>query len=113
MPLSRPEGLLQRVDVELLHLHDRLQDSLRPRGIWVAQHLGRDGWDDLPRHPVLILQPAAWSCFTALGKLLPHPVQFRLRLAVHDERHGLGEGELRPAVERAERFCRKFHLGHI
>jgi hypothetical protein len=102
MPLSSPEGLLQRVDVELLHPHDRLQDSLRPRGIGIAQHLGQDSWDDLPRHPVLIIQPAAWSGFTARGRLLPHPVQFLLRLAVHGERHGLGERALRPAVERGE-----------
>jgi hypothetical protein len=38
--LSSRVCLLQFLDVEFLHLHDRLQDSIRPRRIRIAQHFG-------------------------------------------------------------------------
>src|SRR5207244_174183 len=94
--------LFQPLDIELLHPQHRLQDFLGPPGIWIGHHLAQDSGDDLPRQSVFILQPAALYRFATLGELLPHPVHFLLRVAVHDERDGLGELELRPTVECEE-----------
>src|SRR5439155_25252464 len=47
-------------------------------------------------------EPAALHLLAAGGELLPKPVHFRLGLAAHDKRDGLGEFELRATVERHE-----------
>src|SRR6266487_6985270 len=52
-------SLLQARDVELVHLEHRLHDPSRPCRILVLQHLAQHRGDDLPRHPVLVPEPAA------------------------------------------------------
>ena len=46
-------------------------------------------------------QPHCCVC-TAFGELVPEFVDLLLRLAAHDERDGLGELEMRPAVQGRE-----------
>src|SRR5262245_46705537 len=100
--LGPPVGFLQLLDIEFFHFQNGLHDSIRPGRIGIAQHLADDRSDDLPREPVLVLQPSTLHLLTALGELLPHTVQLVLRLAVHHERNRFGELEHRPAVERKE-----------
>src|SRR5688500_12101109 len=49
---------LERGDVDLLHLHHRVEDALAARRVAVHR-LGKDARGDLPRHPPLVLAPAA------------------------------------------------------
>src|SRR5713226_5095792 len=95
-------GPLEAFDVDLLHLHHRLHDALRDCGIGIAQELRQSGRNDLPRQAELVLDPAAHLLLSAGGELLPQLVELFLGLAIHDERYGLREPELRPAVQGDE-----------
>ena len=67
------------------------------------EHLRELPWDDLPRDAVAILQPAADAVLAAtLDEGIPEAIDLALVGAVDAERDGLGEGEVRPAVEADE-----------
>src|SRR2546422_8170032 len=106
-------GALQAFNVDPLHLHHRLHDALRYCGIWIAQELRQRGRNDLPRQAELVLEPAAHLLLSAGGELLPLLVDLFLGLAIHDERYGLRELELRPAVQ-GDKFLpvQLEHRGH-
>src|SRR5262245_64049131 len=80
-----PQGL----DVELLHLQHRRHHPLRFRRVLVPHQLEQRGGADLPRDPELVLEPAALDFLPAGGELGPEVVDFRLGLAVHDQRERL------------------------
>src|SRR4029079_7086233 len=98
-------SFLQRRDVELLHLHHRLERALESRGLRVLHHLDHRRRHDLPRQTELVLEPTALlRPWIASGtQLLPVVVHFLLVLAVHLQRDRLVELEHRPGVERRER----------
>src|SRR4051812_3513937 len=60
--------------------------------------------DDLPRQPVLVLEPAARPRLTAVvGQTLPEVVHLGLVLAAHRERDRLVEAEVSlPTVQQLE-----------
>ena len=98
-PFVRP---LQRCDVELPHLQKCLGDPRGLFGIGVHQHVGKDRRHDLPGHAIAVLQPAARALFATLGEPGPVVIDLVLRLAMHLERDGLVELELRSAVQAHE-----------
>ena len=66
----------------------------------VAQQLAHPLGDGLPAQAEPVLEPAALALRTAIGgQRVPEPVDLVLILAAHVERDGLGERELRPAVD--------------
>jgi hypothetical protein len=67
-------------------------------GVAVSNMSFMGGWYDLPREPVLVLQPPALLRGGNSGELLPIAVDLRLRLARHHERDRLVEFEDGPAV---------------
>src|SRR5512142_534389 len=91
--------VLQLPDVELLHLQHGFGDALRARAVGALHHLPKDPRDDLPGEAEPVLEPAALLRLAAFGQLLPEEIHFLLGIAVHHEREGRREGELRPAVE--------------
>src|SRR5262249_44708791 len=95
-PLRRA---LQPGDVELLHPEHRLHHARRLRLVGIAQELAQDARHDLPRHAEAIDEPAALDLLSALGERAPIPIDLLLRLAAHEERDALREGERRAAVE--------------
>src|SRR5881394_419656 len=101
-PLTAVVGLLQAVDVELLHLHHGLHDPVRLFRILVSQELAEHGGNDLPRDAELVLEPAALVFGSTGGQLLPQLVHFLLRLAVHEQGYRRRELELRAAVQGVE-----------
>src|SRR6185436_5890199 len=94
--------LLNALDVELLHLHHGLHDALDLLLITVCEQFHQHLRRDLPKQSKLVLEPAAFNLLTTFGKFLPKVVDFLLRLTMNDERHGLGEFELRPTIEGGE-----------
>src|SRR5580765_2283224 len=69
--LSLIVGLLQCLDVELVHLQHGLHDVSCFPGVLVLQHRSQNGGNDLPRQTIPVLQPAASLLLSALGELLP------------------------------------------
>src|SRR3972149_2151176 len=105
-PSSLPlVGFPQGLDVDLAHLKHRLHDPLGFLRVGVPQEFRQGSRNDLPRHTVLILQPAALPFFSTLGELFPQLIHFLLCLAVHIERDGLGELELRTTVQGYKRHA--------
>src|SRR5437867_115623 len=51
--------LLQRRNVELDHLQQRLHDAFGPLGVLVGHQLAEHRRDDLPREPEPVLEPTA------------------------------------------------------
>src|SRR5690349_3984171 len=78
-------SLLERREVELLHLHHRREGALEARRLRFLDHLHPLGGHDLPGDPVLVLEPAARlrPGVAALAELFPVVVHFSLVLAVH------------------------------
>src|SRR5450759_5421805 len=96
LAIERPT---QRGDVDLAHGQHGLHGSSGALRVGIAQHLAHLARDNLPRHAVAILQPAAPpSRSTGIGQRVPEAVDLRLVVAVDDERNRLGEWELRTAV---------------
>src|SRR2546422_11751005 len=96
-------GRLERRDVELAHLEQRLHDLPGVPGFGVSHHLAERARNDLPRHAEAILEPATASLFTAIRREpLPDVVELFLCVAGRDEREPFGEREARPAVHRRE-----------
>src|SRR5689334_3553928 len=77
---------LESGDVDLHHLQQGVHHALRLRGVFVLEQTEQGSGDDLPRHAELVCQPAALHFYPTGRELLPILVDFRLRLAVHDER---------------------------
>src|SRR2546428_11608917 len=95
-------GLLQLVDLHLVHLQHGFHHAIRLLRVLVLQELAQDGGHDLPGEAELVLEPAAPVGLSALGKLAPEVVDLLLRLAVHHERDREGEFKLGAAVQRHE-----------
>jgi hypothetical protein len=121
MPLSVASrrggrGVLQDLHVDLPHLEHRVQRALAARRVRVAQEFAHPVRDDLPAEAEPVLQPAAGSRLAAVGsQRVPEAVDLLLVLAVDRERDGLGERELRPAVDRIELHARELeeHERHV
>src|SRR5678815_4143194 len=105
-------GLLQRGEVEFLHLHHRYHDALAAWRDAVPEHVLHPGRHHLPGQPEFVLEPAALlRCRITTGRqLVPVVVHFGLSLAVDLQRDRLGELEDRPAVERGEGTVSYTHL---
>lgn len=89
-------GPLEGRHVELHHRHHGFHHGLDLPGVTVADQLHESPWDDLPRDPERILDPAALGRRGAgLDELVPILVDFLLVLAVDIEREAFGEGEVR------------------
>ena len=101
---SRAGGrLLERRDVELDHGQHLGDDALAHRAVLARRQLGQPGGDDLPRHSVLVLEPAALRTEAAVGgQPVPDPVELVLGVDVDLDGGGLGLREVRPAVESDE-----------
>src|SRR5262245_54447090 len=102
---------LELHDVELLHLHHRLEGFLRL--LWVsAQHLGHPLRYDLPRRAKFVLEPATLLrvFVAAFRQLVPVVVELFLRIAEHLERDRFIEFEDRTAVEAGERLSVELEL---
>src|SRR6266487_784920 len=100
--LRAVEGLLQALDVDLLHLQHRLHGRIRLLGILVAHQFAEDGGNDLPGHAILVLEPTALLVCFARGEFPPQIVHFLLRLTVHEQRDRGCELVLGTAVQRIE-----------
>ena len=72
----------------------------RRAGVGVAQQLTHPLGDDLPAQAEPVLQPSALALLAAVRRQhRPEPVDLVLVLAADVERDGLGERELRPAID--------------
>src|ERR1035437_3553673 len=97
------ERATKRGDVDLGHAQHRLHGPAGAFSIWTAQQLAELARDDLPRHAEAILAPATLpGRSAAFDQCVPEAVDFRLILAIDDERDRLGERELGTAVEARE-----------
>src|SRR5450631_2130500 len=106
-------GLFQRGDVELDHLHHRLNSPLGAGGIGTAQMLHQRGRHDLPRYAVTVLQPAATFDRPAIGgQPVPQAIDLSLIGAVDLERDRMGIFEAPAAVERHEALAGQRELHH-
>lgn len=83
-PLCPLVGLFQSCNVEFLHLKEGLCYTRHSLLVTVLQHLGQDAGDDLPRHAVFVIEPAALVCLAALGKFYPKMIDLFLIFAVND-----------------------------
>src|ERR1700716_2134200 len=97
---AAPIGPLERCDVELAHLQQRLHNFRGVPGFWVRHHRSERGRDDLPGDAEAILQPAPGSLFAATGgEAHPDFIEFFLGLARYYERKRFRELEGRSAIE--------------
>src|SRR5882757_2817850 len=100
----------QRRDVELGHREHRLGGTRRLDRVGVADHLDQRGRDDLPGHPVPVLQPATLDLLAALGEPAPVVVHLALVGTADLERDGLAEGEHRATVHPDELLAVELEL---
>src|SRR6185436_11516498 len=91
-PRRRPgslalECLLQRGEIELLHLEHRLRGALGLLAVLAGDHLVQRARHDLPRHAVLVLHPAALLLAAAVAQeRVVVAIDLLLILADHHER---------------------------
>src|SRR5687768_9668892 len=95
-------GLLQDLDVDLLHPEHGPHGPLGPLRVGVADELVEALGHDLPRQAEAVLHPPACDLLPTLGQPVPEVVGLLLVLAAHLERDRLGEVELGAAVEPGE-----------
>src|SRR5207249_12130182 len=76
---------LQSPNIELLHRQEGLGEARDLVLCAAPQHFVHLHGNDLPREPILILQPAALLGFGDRGEFLPVVIDLVLCLAVHDE----------------------------
>ena len=96
------EGLLQRGDVELLHLQEGGHDAARFFRVAIQHHVQQRERNDLPRQAEFIFQPAAGAFLPVFAQRIPIIVDLVLRIAIDLERDRLVELEMRAAIERDE-----------
>ncbi|MPN45319.1 hypothetical protein SDC9_192886 [bioreactor metagenome] len=77
--LERPP---ERLDIQLLHRHERRHDPLNLFAAAVCHHLGHFPGHNLPGNAKPVLQPATGLRFRYVGKLLPVLVNLLLVFAV-------------------------------
>src|SRR5437762_10786457 len=94
--------LIERWDVDLVHLQHRVHNALRLRRVFVRQHLDQYGGNDLPRQTEFVPEPTASAFFAAKGEFRPKIIDLFLCLAVYDKRDRFREFEDRTAIERHE-----------
>ncbi len=69
--------------------------------------------NDLPAQAELVLEPAAHRLLAAVGdELVPVMVDLVLRIDADEERHRLGELELRTAIQRVEALSLQLEHRH-
>src|SRR5262245_16928395 len=92
-------SVVQRFDVDLLHLKHRVHDAFGFRGVLLVQHVNQHSWSDLPRQAEFVFYPTAGRFLsTVSGQFPPEIIHFLLRFAVYDKGDGFIEFELRTAV---------------
>src|SRR5690606_40026847 len=97
---SAADGGLDRGDVDLLHLHHRLERASGRGPIAAGEGLQQHPRRDLPRHAPLVLAPAAHAFLAAVADdRVPVAVRLRLVLGTHLERERLAVLERRSAIE--------------
>jgi hypothetical protein len=96
--------VLQRCDVDLLHLQHRVHDAAGLGAIGIGEEAWKSGGDDLPGHSEFVFEPRALLRvgIAAFRELVPVVIDLGLRLAADLKRDGCGEFELRSAVQRGE-----------
>src|SRR3981189_531712 len=102
--------LLQRGNVDLVHLQHCVHDALCFRLVLVCQHFDQHNGNDLPRQTEFVLEPAASAFLAPTGKFRPKIIDLLLVLAVHDKRDRFGEFEHRSAVEPDELLSLELEL---
>src|SRR5436190_19263437 len=78
--------VLERFDLDLVHLEHRLHHAVDAFGVPVGQHLIEHARDDLPGHTEAVREPATRIRISTLRQRVPVMVDLLLRVAVHDER---------------------------
>ena len=101
---SAGERPLQRLDVELHHLHHRIRRALALGAISISHHVDKHRAHYLPRDPKAILEPAALLSLAALQQRIPVAINLCLVLTVHYEGDRMIELIVRACVI-AEKFC--------
>src|SRR2546423_8820856 len=96
---AAPVSALERGEIELAHLQQRLHDFRGVPLFRVGQHLAQRGRNDLPRHAEAILEPAARSWFATVCEPRPEFADLLLGLAGRHERKGFGERKRLSAVK--------------
>src|SRR5690606_35415482 len=97
---SAPTRRLDGGDVDLAHLHHRVERALGRGTIRVGPGVGERARGDLPRQPPLVLAPAAFAFLPAVADdRIPVAVGFLLVVGRHLERERLAVLERRAAVE--------------
>src|SRR5205085_196586 len=91
--------VLDRLDVDLLHLHHRGHRSFRAFGIGAGDGLAHYRRDNLPRQTELILQPSALRFLASVrGQTRPKVIDLSLILAIDHERDRFAKLEMRSAI---------------
>src|SRR2546429_238300 len=93
---AAPVRALERGEIELALLHQRLHDFGGVAFFRVGQHPARRGRTALPRHAEAILEPAARSWFATVCEPRPQFVDLLLGLAGRHERKGFCERKRSP-----------------
>src|SRR3989344_896520 len=86
-------GLLEGGDVELLHLEECLGHPRQLFLVLVSHHCVHRSWNNLPREPVSVLEPATLFRFWYCRELLPIVVYLFLIVAMHNEGDRFVEGK--------------------
>src|SRR6516225_9824245 len=92
------ERCLQFRDVELHHLQHGVASALDLGRVGIGHHLGPDLGDDLPRHAVAVLEPAAGFRLAAVEQRIPVAVDLGLIVTAHHERDRMVERIKRPGA---------------
>ncbi len=90
--LSTAKRRLDRGDIDVSHLHHRIERALGGSGIGVGDGFRQDNRRYLPGHPPLVFAPAARALLTAVADdRVPIAIRFRLVSGRHLKRKRLAE----------------------
>src|SRR5262252_8745108 len=93
-------GRFDRGDVDLSHVHHRLESALGRRAIRIGDCVSEGAGRDLPRQAPLVLAPAACAFLSAISDdCVPQAVGFGLVVGRNLERERLAVLELRSTVQ--------------